>query len=462
MRKTWPYSTILSLALLALCFVSCETKQSTHDFSPISNNKTLNLNFHDNVIRLNPLRAKNDAEKFIAALVFDRLFESNQNSMIVSKYTYDTLADTHYFDLYPKKQFHDGTRIDTKSIKTFFKYLIAHHLNEEPVSAFFTSMEGYPSINWYRKNRGIVDSLPQGFQIISDSKFSIKLNTRHQEILTWLQSPLFTLFKQAKGEYIGTGAYLLTSMNEDISAQLNKTAFAESPIETINISFTKNDDLVYAEFFRGSLDLITYQPLHKTPSPQTNKMNHIINTKYPEYQVTTSKRVIIRYAQLNNIQDSLLIKKVLHCLPKEKGQFIHLGSNVSIESYNLDSLKTESKNDTTLFKIKWYTKISGKQKPYLSNSKNINFSQTNPENIDPTQPHIVLKEISLDLLDSNDESKTLQTLVENLKNRELAKYIILDRFPEYVIYSNTLSGIKENSSLNESVKFMYFDSPQTY
>lgn len=463
MRYTRPYSAYIGLVLLTLCFVSCETKQNPSDFPSVPNNKTLSLNFHDNVGNLNPITAQNDAEKFIAALTFDRFFEPDGSSAVISTYSFDTLAGTHYFDLYPDKLFHDGTRVDSKSIKSFFKYLIAHHFNEAPVSALFGSMEGFGSINWYRNNRGIVDSLPQGFQIVSDTQFSIALNSRHDEILTWLQSPLFTLYKPSNGSFIGSGAYQLTNINEDISAQLNKTASADSNIETINISFTKNDDLVYAEFFRGSLDLITYQPLYKTPSPQTSRMNHIISTKYPDYQVTTTNRVIVRYAQLNNIQDSISIKNILRTQYKDRGQFIHLDSHFSsIASYSLDSLNKECKNDTTRFEIKWYSQLSDNQKPYLSDTKNINFLQTNPENINPSEPHIVLKEISLELLDPKREIEVLKTLVKNVKNEELAKYMILDRFPEYVIYSNTLSEIKENIRLSKAVKDMYFISPQTY
>ena len=131
-----------------------------------------------------------------------------------------------------------GSQVDAKAIRNHFKYLIKNHFESEAVRSFFNSMEGFGIVNWYRENRGLLDSIPSGFQTPTETSFSIKVR-RNEPLLHWLKAPEFTLFKLSDETYYGSGDFELTELNVDISAKLVRVAPVDNQIETINLSFTK-------------------------------------------------------------------------------------------------------------------------------------------------------------------------------------------------------------------------------
>lgn len=458
MNRVVTYFLISSISMLAVSMVSCETQ--TMNNSSENSIKSIRLNFHDNVLDLNPLHASSRAEVFISQLVFDRFYNEDGSSAIFKSYQFDSLENIHQFELWPNKLFHDSSVVDTNSIRNFLKYLIEQHLEKEPVTSLFSNMEGFGLTNWYRQNRGVIDSIPSGFQIIDETKFTVKLLKHNELLIDWLSSPTFTLFKKHHTSIIGSGAYILANLNEDISAQLVKSPQANGQIETINLSFIKNDELVYSEFFRGALDLITYDP-HNNPA--SAKLNKILNSKYPQYQVSQTQRTTLKYLEINEIEDSTMIKKILASMKLSESTELHLAqSQGAIFSIRADSLLSSSLADSTQVEVFWYSNIQNDQENYFTDNTKIDFIHVNSKNLNPTSPHIVINETTLDLIDTNDRKNVTLELSKKLGNAKNSSLLVLDLFPEYVIYNNNLSGIENRQTLSEMIQSAYYTNAKTY
>ena len=212
---------------------------------------------------------------------------------------------------------------------------------------------------------------------------------------------------------------------------------------------------MYSEFFRGSLDLIYYNPHSAAQSLQRTKLDKIIESKYPQYQVQKTARSIIKFAEIKQVKDSALLHNILNELNNTETAQLTLpkDSTMSLVQNNLvDSVRQE---------IKWYSTIQDTS-VCLLDSKYLTFTRSNVENINPTDPHIVIREMVADFVDQNGEETASEWLNKKLQNEENSSFLILDVHPEYVIYNNNLKGIEQRNSLSSMAKNAYYENAKTY
>lgn len=447
---------------LPLVWVSCETAQKNINSESDQRKGTLNLNFHDNILELNPLKASNPGEIFIAELVFDKIYDLDTARSLIEEYRYDTLEGVHYFELKTNKQFHDGSEMNTEVVRGFFKYLISNQFENPSVQSLFSSMDGFGLINWYRVNRNVIDSLPNGFQTINKTRFSIKLRSGHENIQSWLQDPVFTLFKREGDSYIGSGPYQLIELKEDISAELVQRSVEKYAIENIHISFLKNTDLVISEFLRGSLDLITFNPYSTAQTEQTDLVKKLLKKKYPEYQICPTDQSIVRYLEIYNLNDTSRLKTILKAINHHDNQLIHIATESALLTFDVNSLINNNPLDTSIFSIQWYSEIRYDTLNYFSDQYNIKFSKSNSKNVNQSEQHIVIREMKIDFVNHNDLKSSTYKLGQRLQNEENSIFLILNSFPEFVIYNNNLKGITSNTSLSRMVRNAYYQKVKTY
>ncbi|WP_420580473.1 ABC transporter substrate-binding protein [Reichenbachiella sp.] len=428
-----------------LLFVSCETPAKVVDSKEPYGKKSIRINFQDNILQLNPLQSNNRSEVFVKELVFEKFMELDFSSHLFETYQFDTLQGRYTFNLNPKKYFHDGSPVDSQAVHDFLKYLIQYQYSNESVQQLFSSMNGFGLVNWYRENRGITDSIPNGFQIINPYSFSINLRSKKEQLLVWFQDPVFTLFKESNGSYIGSGDFELIELNEDISARLIRRSTSLSNIQSIELSFLKNRDLVYSEFLRGQLDLVLFNPYQSPYSTQTKRLNKILTSQYPAYQVTQSNRSVIKYLEIKEVHDSLFLQKIW--------------ASIDLKS---DSLLTRDVLDSTIHKIQWYSDIENDSNQYFLNTPAIEFVKTIPENINPTDPQIVIKDMEVEFWNKSNEKYSRIQLAKKLKGTENSKFLILESYPEYVIYNNELLGIDSKTKISTIVKKASFKKIKSY
>ncbi|MEO9965841.1 MAG: ABC transporter substrate-binding protein [Reichenbachiella sp.] len=413
------------------------------------------MNFHDNIQELNPLKASNPTEKFIADLIFDKFYNSDGTSHIIREYTFDSLLSTHFFTLRDDNRFHDESSITTKEVKKVFQNLIKNHFDEESVFSFFSSLEGFINVNWYRENQNILDSIPSGFKIMTDSTFSIKLTKGNDQLLDWFRQPEFIMFKKKANSYIGSGDFALKDLNEDISAVLRRMKAQCCYIEQIEISFIKNKDLVLKEFIDGSLNLITYDT--KQRDQYSNVIEKILNSKYPSYQFSEIDNRAIRYAEINNVQDSICLESILRSIDVNKDT-MRDSSDFAISP--TDAAKNI--NQDSIYKIPIVELTKNQDKEYFTSTSNVNYLRTKLEKLYPTDPHIVIREESGDSFLNNYGNNSIIEAKKLFKNNDSDPVYILDVFPNYVIYHNDLKGIDNGQTLGEMVKTIFYKTPKTY
>ena len=463
MKFTRSYFVALLIAIQAFLIVSCETQPQSIDTNAKNTNQTLKLNFHDNVTAVNPLNVNNRAEQFIIDLVYDKFFEADGSSSLFQNFTFDSLQQLHIFELKANLQFHDGSPVDSKAVHDFFKYLIQHHIQNQFVNSLFTSMEGYASVYRYQENRNMLDSIRSGFQIINETTFSIRLRKNQHQIMNWLQGPIFTLFKLKQDAYIGCGSFELQNLDEDISAKLIRTSETDQMIKNINISFLKNNDLVYSEFFRGSLDLIYYNPYNQKETEPTQKLNKILEAKYAQFKIKQTNRSIIKYLEIHQVEDSTLLENILGSISIfGNGSVFNRKANNYSKPIEISNPIEPNSIDSSKYEIKYYSSNTSDAQNYFNNSHSINFVWSNIKNLNPTEPHIVIKEKTMEFHWSQEQNSLFKQLNEKLKQDDYSALAILDVYPEYVIFSNSLKGISDNKRLSEMVERAYFEKAKTY
>lgn len=449
------YLFILRFFISGFLIVSCETAPKSLEPLPESTNTTIRLNFQDNIQEVNPLRVNNPTEQFVVDLVFDRFLNEDESSDLFQNLFYDSLNQTYVFELQTNKTFHDGSQVNSESIRMFFKYLLKHEFDNKAVFSLFSSIEGFSLVNWYRENRNINDSIPSGFQIVNNSKFSLKMRQNGEDISQLFKDQVFTLFKIKDNSYMGSGSYKLVELNEDISAKLINTKTREQGIETILISFTKNIDLVYSEFFRGSLDLVSYNP-YTIETKHKSSLDKILKNKYAQYQTSTTNLSVIKYMKVQ-MQDSALLKSVLGEIHNIENKSVYSSVNLSYS----DTLE-HTTLDTIKYDIRYLEKDTNEVSFYFKNDNSLNFIISEIENLNPNEPQIVIKEINREFVDVNDEKSFENLFGKQSKISILEAYVILDVFQEYVIFSNHLKGIKPGNSISEIVEEAYFENVKSY
>ncbi|MEP2023601.1 MAG: hypothetical protein ABJH98_19775 [Reichenbachiella sp.] len=319
-------------------------------------------------------------------------------------------------------------------------------------------MDGFTLIDWYRNNRNILDSIPRGFQIHNDSLFSIKMLNNYENLPKLLQNEHFSLFKLNNKSFVGSGPFELVNLNEDISAQLIRRDGRSQLIQSIELSFMKNSDLAYSEFFRGSLDLVFYSPHKLEKTKHSSQLDKIYNTKYAPYQICRTNESRIKYMRID-IQDTTFTMKILSEI-KMDNKYIY--SN-SIQNYlysdELDSL-TSLAIDSSDFEISWRSDISNETKDYFKNTPDFKFVKS--KNSNPTEPQIVIKEEFVEFVYSNEEKSLEKIMQDKLKMHSQSTFLLLDVDYSYVIFSNRLKGIERGHSLSKMVQHAYFENAKTY
>lgn len=449
------YTYQLAIWFLALMIVSCETKTKDVQIPESSINHMLRLNFHDNIIKIDPRAISNDTEQFVVDLTFDKFIESDGTSRLFENWTYDSTENTFVFDLYSNKTFHDGTPVNTEAIRLFYKSLSQNDFDKEPVKNFFQSLEGYGAVNWYRENRNVLDSIPRGFEVVNDTRFKLTLRTDADQLLNWFRANEFTLFKSDDSP-IGSGPFQLTELKEDISAKLTRTTKDSLLINTINVSFIKNIDLVYSEFFRGAIDLVSYNPYLQNATAHQSRLEKILQNKYSQYQTSTTNQRIAKYLEIH-AHDPLILKSILHSIrgASQKEFCSELNSTLK---FSPDSIQADSSN----YPIKWYSDHDYDENIFIQTSQSLKFIKGKIENLNPTEPHIVIKKGSFQLEGNNLIDTICKTSFNDSDGESESTILLLDQFSDYVIFSNNLKGISANETLSQMVLKSYFENIKTY
>ncbi|SMD34811.1 hypothetical protein SAMN04488029_2191 [Reichenbachiella faecimaris] len=455
MNSRKAYLIVSWLTIQVLLVVSCETEHQPIHSNAQPTNKTLRLNFQENILEVNPLKTNNRAEQFVIDLTFDKFFNSDGTSSVFKGYRYDSLEKTYFFELHPNNTFHDGTLVDSESIRLLFKHLLQFHFQSEAVKELFSSMDGFGLINWYRENLNIYDSIPSGFRIINDNSFTIQMSKNEDQLPKWFQDEMYVLFKFKNNSYVGSGLYELIELNEDISAKLSRRKKDGPKIETIHISFTKNVDLVYSEFFRGSLDLAFYNPHIQLNTKHKQDLDKVIRNKYAQYQTSTTNQTIITYMEIH-AQDTILQKRILGAIPDINNKLVY-----SSYSNDLDNL-TYNALDSPNYEVKLYSQVSEDETIYFKNSPSLALIKSNMKNLNPTEPHIVIRKESSEFVSSLDLQSIEILMEKKLEKSHYTTFVVLGVFHEYVIFSNRLKGIETGHGLSELVKQAYFENAKSY
>lgn len=226
------------LIVFCLVLISCEKDKNNSGNSPDQDNYggTLRINVPENIYTLHPPEITNESEWWLAGGLFECITGTAANDinrgLIAAVRT--PHPDTLYFDFEPDVVFSNGRSLDSAALHYWVNLLNTSGLRCD---------------------------------FVSKSRTLRIINTSYEEARRVLSRREHFLFSMDRGIPVGTGPFMLKSINEDISIDLIRNpAYHSAPlpyVDAVEIRMIKTKDTEVEEFINGSLDLIFLSPLQR-------------------------------------------------------------------------------------------------------------------------------------------------------------------------------------------------------
>ena len=290
---------ILGAALIGVVFTSCNKQQGNENNGTSVENKAKGGKYYGGRLRINeaeyfknmyPHSIVGGISNRIASQVYEGLFRFDQSTLdlknsLCESYTISEDQLVYTFKIKKGVTFHNdgcfpgkkGRELKAEDFKYCFTLLCTQNRNNKGFSIFDGSVRG--AKKYYDASAEGTPSFDvEGIKVIDDYTLEVQLEQPSALFLYDLARPFCFVFpKEAYEKYgldmriktVGTGAFLLTDVQENTSVNLkrnenyhgvdelgNKLPF----LEGINIRFIKDKKTELFEFKKGKLDMIYRLP----------------------------------------------------------------------------------------------------------------------------------------------------------------------------------------------------------
>ncbi len=465
---------------ISLFIVSCETseKSEIQNIEKRSRN-TLRINFEENILTLNPRAIASQSEKFVGFLLYEGLYKLNNRRKpvpaLLEQCFLDSLSNTFFFKIKSSIAFQNGEFLNSGHIYSRFKEIIDFEEEEanDEIRRFRNDIKGFKKYSIRKSYKIGNDSLPKGFKIIDALNFSIQFTKPQPELFTLLSKPDFWIYQIIDNKYIGTGPYILTYANEDISYLLTKNknyhTTWEQGLDNINIRFIKNKDARLNEFLNGSLDLLVQKP---------NSQNDVLDNQYAHYRKIKGSQSLIKHLSVMNMSNPYMEKLMLQLLaPNNETTILKHNENqidyhsvvYSEDTVNYYAQKLHFTDSTAKLKIPIILdcKQNCRQEAKIIKaalSKYYEIYEVNRAEINPFAPYIVINESIEHIYTAQADSSTLLKLLKLSQNSKYANQTLLIlEYQRAKIFTNImLKGLSPHTDWTKELDKLYFTEPKVY
>jgi peptide/nickel transport system substrate-binding protein len=331
------YKRLLFFLTLTL-FLSC-SRQNKDKESVVANPEAKGGRFYGGVLRLNETEyirslyppSITDAFSFrIAAQIYEGLFKLDQADLtlkkcLVEEYTLDSTGTVYTFKLKKGIVFHDdpcfpngkGRELKAKDIQYCFTQLCTQNINNQGFVVFKGLLKGadrYYSASMNGKPSSIDI---EGLRVVDDYTIRIELLRPSSVFLFDLARPFTLIYPQeAKEKYgldmrakaVGTGAFSLGQVDEDISIILKKNPNYHVMdlhgnrlpfLDAVDIKFIKEKKIELFEFMKSNLDMVYRLPAeHVAKILESTKEG--ANNEFSEYELQQTSEMATQFYTFNN------------------------------------------------------------------------------------------------------------------------------------------------------------------
>ncbi len=331
-RKLFIYSIIASL------FFSCSKSEKNEDLSEASS-EGKGGRFYGGVLRLNESEyikslyppSITDAFSFrIASQIYEGLFKFDQMNLslrkaLIDDYAIDSSGTSYTFKLKKGIFFHDdacfpngkGRELVAEDVKYCFTQLCSQSINNQGFIVFKGLLKGADKYHASSQNGKVPSFDIEGLQLID--KYTIRVSlTKPSSIFLYDMARPFTLIypKEAKEKYglemrakaIGTGPFILSHVEEDISIILrkNKNYYGIDQygnklpfLEAVDIKYIREKKSELFEFKKGNLDMIYRLPAeHVAEILESTKSGGA--SEYSNYELQQTPEMATQFYTFNN------------------------------------------------------------------------------------------------------------------------------------------------------------------
>lgn len=301
--KSKPFTSLLYLLPLIFFFYSCGstdtvtvveqspengTERADQDPDPDSEAEFMQLNagLLEPVINLDPLFSNNLSTMRVTSLIYDGLFELNDEGepepKLVTDYEVSEDGREYLFTIDREIYFQDsdvfnagvGRRIHARDIKWAFERTAK---NSVPSTAaqLLMNVRGFESFfieqqNVYDADLRVISDV-SGIEVIDEETVQITLRRSDESFLHKLASPYLSIYPAEavenrqnglKNRPVGTGAYVLNSMDENEVTLVRNSSprfsdqVEEYPINRIDFTSYESESEIFQNFARQNLDWI--------------------------------------------------------------------------------------------------------------------------------------------------------------------------------------------------------------
>ncbi|MCS7005749.1 MAG: ABC transporter substrate-binding protein [Cytophagales bacterium] len=351
---------ILIWSTILICILSCDSsKESTSDNQGLIEAKggryyggVFRLNESEYIKNLFPLSIIDAYSYRVASQIYEGLFKFTQDSLkvvpaLVESYTVDDATRTVYtFKLKKGVYFHDddcfpggkGREMTANDVKYCFTLVCTQDRNNQSFNLFDGIVKG---ANEYFTASATNNPLKEveGIKVIDDYTIRITLVKPNSMFISNLARPGAFIFpKEAYEKYgadmrikcVGTGPFMLSSVDEDISIILkknpkyhgydkfgNKLPF----LDGIRITFMKDKKVELMEFRKGNLDM-----MYRLPTDHIIEILHETETSpsggYLQYELQREPEMSTQLLTFNTtdpiFKDVNIRKAISYAIDKEK------------------------------------------------------------------------------------------------------------------------------------------------
>ena len=236
------------------------------------NKDQLTISINGNPKSIDPIYATDVRSGQICALLYDNLVKFGSNTEIEPSIAHSwTIDNTNYtFNLRTNIYFHNGQKLKAADVKNSFERLL-NPINKSHRTWLFNYVIG---VEEYKRNQS---NSVNGFEVINDSTFTIKLRQNYAPFLGLLAMPGAAI---TTDKLIGTGPWILEEWIDDGHLLFNKNKnyfLGNVKFKKLKIRILPEPLPRSAEFITGYLDIM-----------------EIPNSEYPlwESDTTVNKQIV--------------------------------------------------------------------------------------------------------------------------------------------------------------------------
>ncbi len=328
----------VGVAIIGALLFSCKSKQGEENAgATLKEGKggrfyggVLHLNENEFIKTLYPLNITDGISTRVSSQIYEGLFKFDQADLTLKKcliedYSVDASGTIYTFKLKKGVLFHDnecfsdgkGREVKASDVLYCFTKVCTQNVNNQGFDVFKGLVKGADEYFAASAGNKTPAKAIEGFKVVDDYTFQLELVKPSSILLFNLARPFaFVYPKEAVEKYglelrakaVGTGPFLLSSIDDDISIILKKnTKYHGSDqfgnklplLDAIDIKFIKDKKTELFEFKKGNLDMIYRLPTEhiieilEETGPQKNG-------EYSQYELQRKPEMATQYLAFLN------------------------------------------------------------------------------------------------------------------------------------------------------------------